>query len=252
MGSAFYYSVWITSAPPKKDAPYWRAPSLGSNQVQAVTKLGFVAIRWLVLATPGVREKKQMISKEKIKVWKRRCSLQPHVDSPMPLPTTRVRVWGGYCSYTALWCPGSLSRDHHKAQPCASQTLEVLRRQAPGHGPLQFSLSPWSGVPKEDIVLQLWTWQCQGREKCTVKVQGKLSGPQPHLAGPCTVLTTMPPATAPQVGFTPTSPGCGRGPKCPIGLVGEAGQLQLQLELGCQSTTALSPRPCIQLATLAE
>lgn len=168
MGSAFYYSVWITSAPPKKDAPYWRAPSLGSNQVQAVTKLGFVAIRWLVLATPGVREKKQMISKEKIKVWKRRCSLQPHVDSPMPLPTTRVRVWGGYCSYTALWCPGSLSRDHHKAQPCASQTLEVLRRQAPGHGPLQFSLSPLKWGPKRG--------HCTPAVDMTVPGKGKVHG----------------------------------------------------------------------------
>lgn len=55
---------------------------------------------------------------------------------------------GGYCSYTALWCPGSLSRDHHKAQPCASQTLQALRHQAPGHGPLQFSSSPLKWGPK--------------------------------------------------------------------------------------------------------
>lgn len=69
MGLVFYYSVWITSAPPKKKMHLTeRAPSSGSNRVQVVTELGFVARRWLVLATPGVREKKQIISKEKIKV----------------------------------------------------------------------------------------------------------------------------------------------------------------------------------------
>lgn len=151
-------------------------------------------------------------------------------------PAPPRRVWP--CS---LWiCPSGSPRlllDHPLGSSSPHRTgLDPSRSCAPGHGlwwqtssvetfqvfhiPLEVK------IPKQGAVLQLRTYQCQGRGSAWCQ----LLEPQPCLVGQCMVPTTTPPPLAI------------RGVLTGWYKLGETGRCQLQLKLGCQSTAALSPK----------